>query len=214
MSWLPLLLVVIAYLIGSIPFSFIVARLVIKDDIRKQGSGNVGATNVLRNAGRVPGAIALLLDIFKGIGAVMLTRWALTLPAWPYGYGVHGDPLGADTFWIGLTALMAVLGHMFPVWLGFHGGKGVATATGAFVAVHPTAMGLAFIVFLLTVTTTRYISLGSMLAAVSIPLIIRFVVRGTLWEVVFTTLIAAIVIVKHHSNIARLARGEERKFPS
>lgn len=213
MTWIAPALVLGAYLIGSIPFSFIVARLVTKDDIRRRGSGNVGATNVLRNAGKLPGAIALVLDILKGIGAVMLTRYVLTLAAWPFSYEFHGEPLGADTFWIGLTAFVAVVGHMFPVWLGFHGGKGVATSTGAFLAVHPTATGFAFLAFLVAVGLTRYISLGSMIAAASMPLIIRFLVRGTFWEVVFTTLIAAVVILKHHSNIARLAAGEERKFP-
>ena len=213
MAMFPVSLIVVAYLLGSVPFSYLIARIVTKDDIRTVGSGNVGATNVVRSAGKVPGFVALLLDIAKGFGSVMLARYLVQRPDWPWVYSGGTNPLEAGTFWVGLTALVAVLGHMFPVWLGFRGGKGVATATGAFFAVQPAAMGLALIVFIIVVAISRYISLGSMIAAGSLPVIIRFVTGGTLWEIVFTILIAFAVIVKHYSNIGRLARGEERRFP-
>ncbi len=198
MAVLPVGLIVVAYLLGSIPFSYLIARMVTKDDIRTVGSGNVGATNVVRSAGKLPGFIALLLDIAKGFGSVTLARYLVQRPDWPWIYSGGTSPLESDTFWIGLAALVAVLGHMFPIWLGFRGGKGVATSTGAFFAVHPAAMGLSLIVFIIVVAISRYISLGSMIAAGSLPVIIRFVMGGTLWEIVFTILIAFAVILKHH----------------
>lgn len=210
---LPVTLVAAAYLIGSIPFSFLIALVVTRSDLRTLGSGNVGATNVLRNAGKLPGFAALVLDLLKGVCAVGVARVLVERPDWPWTFGRHATTLEAATFWIGLAAALAVLGHMFPVWLRFKGGKGVATGTGVFLALSPAAIAIAFVVFLVVLATSRYVSLSSMVAAATVPLVIRFVTGGTFWMSVFSILIACAVIAKHHENIARLVSGEERKFP-
>jgi acyl phosphate:glycerol-3-phosphate acyltransferase len=209
----PIVLLLTAYLIGSIPFSFLIVRLLTGADIRQHGSGNVGATNVLRNFGRAPGLIALVLDLAKGWAAVTLARWFVVLPAWPLDYTLNAEWIHAPSFWIGAAALAAVLGHIFPVWLGFEGGKGVATATGVFLGLAPAALGAGLLLFLIVVLLTRYISLGSIVAAAAIPVWIRFLGDAPIWTTVFAIVISLLVIVKHHANIARLARGEERKFP-
>lgn len=209
----PILLIVIVYVIGSIPFSFLVVRMFAGADIRRHGSGNVGATNVMRNFGKWPGLLALVLDIAKGSLAIVLARkivgyFAASSPINP------GDPMfyAFPSFWIGLGGLVAVLGHIFPFWLRFRGGKGVATATGVFLAIDPRAILMAMIVFAIVILATRYVSMASMLAAAAIPLLMRFATNQPFWIVIFSMIIAVIIILKHHGNIARLARGEERKL--
>lgn len=210
---LPFLVIVMSYLIGSIPFSFIVARLKTGTDIRRQGSHNVGATNVLRTAGRTAGFLALLLDLSKGYAAVALARWIVLQPSWPIEAALTGGPLQSREFWIALAGLVAILGHMYPVWLHFEGGKGVATATGVFLALGPIVIAGAAIVFAIVLITTRFVSLASMFAAASVPLLFHFLTPGApLWRVVVSILIAVIVILKHHSNIERLANGTERRI--
>lgn len=212
MSPLPLLLVVSAYLIGSVPFSFLIARRIGRQDIRHVGSGNVGATNVFRSAGRRAGAAALILDLIKGWGAVRIAAMFVHSPGWPWP--LVGDALPeSESFWLGMAALLAVLGHIFPVWLRFRGGKGIATAAGAFFAIQPLSVAFALLIFVGVVATTRYVSLGSMAAAASVPLILRFFTGAPFWSIFFTILIATIVILKHHTNIARLVNGTERRFP-
>lgn len=213
MLFLPPLLLLLAYLIGSIPFSFIVVRLLAGDDIRRHGSGNVGATNVARNFGRLPGVIALVLDGAKGWAATALAVWMSGRERWPYPYEAGLDWPHAPTFWIGAAAFVAVLGHVFPIWLNFRGGKGVATAAGTFIVLAPAALTVAFVVFMLTLLVTRYVSLGSILAAAALPVFVRFASEGTFWLTLFSIAIAAVVVMKHHENVARLARGEERRFP-
>lgn len=209
---LPFGLVVLSYLIGSIPFSYIVARVVGGTDIREVGSGNVGATNVARSVGRTAGVLALLLDVLKGAVAVWFARTMTERPAWPWN--IHGGSvLESQSFWIGVAALAAILGHMYPVWLRFHGGKGVATAGGIFLALSPIATGASAIVFLIVALLTRYISLGSIVAAASMPLFLRFLTHEPFWTIIFSIIIAVIIIVKHRRNIYRIAQGEERKFP-
>lgn len=189
-----------AYLLGSIPFGIFMARLFGGADVRRSGSGNIGATNVARVVGPLAGILTLLLDGAKGFFAVWLAaRW------------MHGEALAMV-----LAGLFAMLGHCFPVWLGFRGGKGVATAAGVFLALCPPAMLAAFILFLLVVGFWRYVSLASIAAAAALPLLIYL-----LWaprfappqSVTLTSLaIAALVIYQHRGNISRLARGEEPKF--
>jgi glycerol-3-phosphate acyltransferase PlsY len=116
------------------------------------------------------------------------------------------------SLWVALAALIAVLGHMYPVWLRFHGGKGVATATGAFLALDPLAIAAGVLVFLIVILATRFVSLASILSAASIPLFLSFLVRAPFWTIVISTLIALAIIFKHHSNIARLAQGTERRM--
>lgn len=204
---------VAAYVIGSIPFSFLVVRTVAGKDIRSEGSGNVGATNVLRTTGKLPGIIALLLDIAKGWAAVALARVLIAHPDWPLQYAPGAPFYFAPSFWLALAAVLAVAGHMFPAWLHFRGGKGVATAAGVFLALDPRAIGAAMIVFIIVLLISRYVSLASMAAAASLPVWIRLASDSTVWLTVGAVILAIMVIAKHHTNIARLAAGSERKFP-
>src|SRR5258706_13746964 len=120
---LPAALLVLAYLIGSIPFSYLVVKAFAGADIRQHGSRNVGATNVARTFGKLPGIIALLLDIAKGYGAVAVAEWVVGMPQWPYRTDLRVMSIRQPEFWIALAALTAILGHMFPLWLRFHGGR-------------------------------------------------------------------------------------------
>ena len=209
---LPISLLISAYLIGSIPFSYLVVRLMTGADIRQHGSRNVGATNVARNFGKLPGVIALLLDLAKGYATVVMARWMVTQAGWPYADSAV-SPLHSREMWVALAGLIAVLGHMFPLWLRFHGGKGVATAAGVFLALDPRVTAAGAIVFLIVIILTRFVSLASIVSAASIPLFFRFLVDNTpFWRTVISIVIAMAVIVKHHSNIARLAQGRERKM--
>jgi glycerol-3-phosphate acyltransferase PlsY len=210
MIW-PLSLVVGAYLLGSIPFSFLVVRLVAGRDLREEGSRNVGATNVARTVGKMPGIIALLLDIAKGYGAIVLARWLVAQPGWPFDAGP--SPWQSREFWIAMAGLVAVLGHMYPLWLRFHGGKGVATAGGVFLAMNPIVVAGALIVFAIVVLLFRFVSLASIVTAASIPVLMRFLVPDApFWHIVASIAIAIAVIAKHHSNIARLVGGTERRM--
>lgn len=210
MVW-PVALVALAYLIGSIPFSWLVARFLSGKDVRREGSGNVGATNVARTAGRGAGVLALLLDIAKGYAVITIARWIVLRPEWPFEPGVSAWQ--SREFWIALAGLVGVVAHMFPVWLRFHGGKGVATAAGVILALDPRVFAATVIVFAIVVLVSRMVSLGSILSAASIPLLFRFVAHAApFWRIVMSIGIALAVIVKHHSNIARLVQGSERKL--
>jgi glycerol-3-phosphate acyltransferase PlsY len=214
-SALPIAVVVAAYLIGSIPFSFLVVKLFAGADIRQHGSRNVGATNVARTFGKLPGIIALLLDIGKGFAAVEAARWITAQHSWP----VAPAPTAANAalysreLWISGAAVAAVLAHMFPVWLRFHGGKGVATACGAFLALDPIVVLAAMLVFLLVTLIFRMVSLASIVSAAAIPLFFHFLAAGSsIWRTYAAIVIAIAVIAKHHSNIARMAGGTERRL--
>jgi glycerol-3-phosphate acyltransferase PlsY len=208
---LPVALAISAYLIGSIPFSFLVVRMLAGSDIRELGSRNVGATNVARNVGKLPGAIALTLDVAKGYAAVAVAKWIVSRPDWPLQPGADASPLHSRAFWIALAGLIAVLAHMFPIWLRFHGGKGVATATGAFLAIDPIAVAGGVLVFLIVILSTRFVSLASMVSAASIPIFLRFLTHAPFWTLSVSIVIAMLIIVKHHANIARLTRGSESR---
>jgi glycerol-3-phosphate acyltransferase PlsY len=184
-----------AYLIGSIPFSFLVARAFGVRDVRRVGSGNVGATNVLRSAGRTAGAVALGLDVAKGAFAVALA--ARIAP---------GQPLLPA-----LAAFLVVLGHVYPAWLGLRGGKGVATGLGAFAWLEPTAALLALLVFVLTVATTHFASLGSVLGALSLAAL-AFVFRGRDEVAICAAATAALIVLRHRSNLRRILDGTERRL--
>ena len=210
---LPLALVASAYLTGSIPFSFLVARLVAGKDVRQHGSRNVGATNVARTAGRRAGVLALLFDLAKGYGAVALARWLVARPEWPFAVGQQ--PWQSREMWIALAGLIAVLAHMFPVWLQFHGGKGVATAAGVVLALDSRVFVATVLVFAIVLLISRTVSMGSIVTAASIPLLFRFVALDRpFWRIVISIAIALAVILKHHENIARLVQGTERKLGS
>lgn len=193
-----------AYLLGSIPFGFLIVKLASGSDIRETGSGGTGATNVTRKAGKGAGVVTLLLDALKGVAAVLVARW-LT------------DETG--TSWVVAGAgVLAVIGHCFPVWLKFKAGKGVATGLGVFLAIVPWAVMAAFIVFAVVVWRTRFISLGSILAAAFVPLWVwamhTWIEPIINFAPVMVALVAssAIIIAKHHENIQRLMAGTENKF--
>jgi acyl phosphate:glycerol-3-phosphate acyltransferase len=209
---LPAVLILASYFIGSIPFSYLVARIASGTDIREAGSRNVGATNVARTAGKGAGILALLLDLTKGYTAIEFARWVVSRPDWPFA-SVSPSPLHSREMWIALAGLIAVLAHMFPVWLGFHGGKGVATAAGVFLALDPIVIAAATIVFVMALLSTRFVSLASILSAASVPIFFRFLVHDApFWRIVISIVIAIVVITKHHSNIARLTQGTERRM--
>jgi acyl phosphate:glycerol-3-phosphate acyltransferase len=203
---------VAAYLIGSIPFSFLVVKFMTGADLREVGSRNVGATNVARSFGKLPGIIALLLDMAKGYAAVELAKLVTGSPYWPLPVGVDATPLHSRAFWVALCGLIAVLGHMFPVWLRFHGGKGVATATGVFLALDPIAVLAGAIVFAIVVVSTRFVSLASIVSSASVPVFLRFLTHAPFWTINISIVIAISIIIKHHSNIARLTQGRERRM--
>jgi glycerol-3-phosphate acyltransferase PlsY len=205
-------LLIAAYLIGSIPFSYLVVKAFAGADIRDHGSRNVGATNVARTFGKLPGVIALLLDIAKGYASIELARWVTARPEWPLATGGDASPLHSRAFWMTLCGLIAVLAHMFPAWLRFHGGKGVATATGVFLALDPLAVAAGAIIFLMVIISTRFVSLASIVSAASIPLFLRFLTHAPFWTINISILIALLIIIKHHSNIARLTQGKERRM--
>lgn len=187
-------LVVIAYLLGSISFAVLLVRLKTGGDIRQEGSGNAGATNVLRAHGKKLAILVALLDVAKGAAAVLLVRL-----------------ITADHRYAAAAAFAAVLGHIFPVFYGFRGGKGVATAVGAFLVLVPQAMGLAIAVFLLVVLLTRFVSVGSVVAMTLLPLLAGML-GAPLAVVIAAAATAVLVMIKHLENLKRLARGEERRL--
>ena len=200
-----LLSIPIAYLLGSIPFGYILVRLFRHEDIRATGSGNIGATNVVRSGAKGLGILTLVLDALKGFIAVVLAQHI----AAPYGFPQAYDIAVC-------AAVAAVLGHCFPVWLGFRGGKGVATALGVFFALVPLTTVLYLLaVFVVLVLITRYISLGSIAAAALFPIFAlpHAPVRTPLVVAGYIA-IPLIVIVKHRQNIRRLISGTENRFGS
>jgi len=194
------LIPVVAYLLGSIPFGLLIVKAQGGPDIREIGSGNIGAANVTREAGRVAGILTLLLDAGKGCLAV-----------WLAAHYTSGN-----IRWMMVAAVSAVVGHMFPIWLGFKGGKGVATGLGVFLPICWQAVAAGSVLWLLVVIFWRYSSLGSISAAVALPLFVyllyapghappEFVTFGTV-------VISVLVLIKHRPNIARLVAGEEPRL--
>ncbi len=197
-----ILSVLLAYLLGSLSFSYLIVRALKGIDIRTVGSGNAGATNVLRVAGKLPALAALLLDAGKGLAAVLIAR-----------------ALEAPPMVIALVGLGAVLGHMYPVFFGFRGGKGVATAAGTLGSLAPLATVIAAGLFLIVVVTTRFVSLGSIVVALAHPMLMVLVWRLGIaeqapdgWLVVGSAAIGLLIAVKHHENFARLLAGTEKKI--
>jgi acyl phosphate:glycerol-3-phosphate acyltransferase len=205
----PALIILLAYLIGSIPFGYLIVKSRGEGDIRATGSGGTGATNVTRRAGRAAGVLTLALDAAKGAVAVLLARWLLT------------DDFGVN-WWVAGAAIAAIAGHVFPVWLGFRGGKGVATGLGVFACLAPLAVLCVAPVFVAVVWATRYVSLGSITASAALPLFVwLFGGRGDATAATTTALTpllaaavagAALIIFMHRANIGRLLRGTENKL--
>jgi acyl phosphate:glycerol-3-phosphate acyltransferase len=189
-----IIVVVIAYLLGSIPFGYLIVRTKIGADIRETGSGGTGATNVSRRAGKAAGVLTLLLDAAKGCAAVVIAK-----------------AVSGDDWVIAAAAVVALVGHIFPVWLGFRGGKGVATGVGILSVLAPIALLCAGVIFIAIVVTTRYVSLGSIAAAVLIPVFV-WLLSGV--QPVLTAAIvgAALIVFAHRGNIKRLASGAESQI--
>ncbi len=187
-----ILILTLAYLLGSIPFSLIIARLFKGIDIRNHGSGNIGATNVLRTVGKKGAALALIADILKGVLPVLFAVFVL------------------EGVWIAATAVLVVLGHVFPIFAGFKGGKGVATSLGALIVIIPAGVTISLVVWLLILAVFRYASLASILTAIALPAICW----GLKTPLAFTaaaSINAVIIIFKHTGNIKRLIAGTESK---
>jgi acyl phosphate:glycerol-3-phosphate acyltransferase len=189
-----------AYFLGSIPFGLLLGKLFGGRDVRSAGSGNIGATNVARVAGLVAGILTLLLDAAKGAFAVFLA----------------GRLSEQSATWMMIAGLCALVGHCFPIWLGFRGGKGVATAAGVFLVLSPLSFLGAVLLFFLVVLYWRFVSLGSISAAAAMPLLIYFFWaphHAPPYAVTFGSLAAALLIVyKHDANIQRMVQGDEPRF--
>jgi acyl phosphate:glycerol-3-phosphate acyltransferase len=204
-------LIVIAvgsYLLGSTPFGYLLVRIFRGEDVRQSGSGNIGATNVSRKSPAL-GVLTLLLDALKGSAAVWLTYKGLQR-AYPGNIDVDLYPF------VCFAGVFAVVGHMFPVWLRFHGGKGVATSLGVFALLAPFATLGSLAVFLLVVLVWRYVSLASVAAAASFPFFAWLSLRGSRrdsWPCILPiVVVSCLVITKHHQNIARLVAGSESRL--
>ncbi|MEA2692894.1 MAG: acyl phosphate:glycerol-3-phosphate acyltransferase [Acidobacteriota bacterium] len=193
-----------AYLLGSISWSYLLVRLLQGRDIRTVGSGNAGATNAMRAAGKGTGAAVLLLDVGKGAAAIAAARAFGALPAV-----------------VGAAAVAVVLGHVYPVFFGFRGGKGVATSAGAMGALAPLALGLTLLVFLLVVFWKRYMSLGSVVAGVTFPVMVLLCQHlgwetwpgeAGAWVLLAAVTLGLLIVVKHLGNLRRLATGTEPRL--
>jgi acyl phosphate:glycerol-3-phosphate acyltransferase len=227
----PAVVIIVAYFLGSIPFGYLIVRATQGADVRETGSGGTGATNVSRRAGKAAGVVTLVLDALKGAAAVVVAERILGLPI--IGAGGHtlptltilsgraGTTLPATTdayWWVAAAAIAVIVGHIFPVWLRFRGGKGVATVVGVFLMLAPVAVALALLIFVVVVMLTRYVSLGSILAAVSIPLFVLLqnaFIRpveslGPILSAASAG--AALIVFAHRENIGRLIHGTESKF--
>jgi acyl phosphate:glycerol-3-phosphate acyltransferase len=211
MNKIYLIVAVMAYLLGSIPFGYLLVRVFRGEDIRLSGSGNIGATNVARSGAKGLGIATLALDALKGALAV----WLAAVLAGSK-YNLCGDftqhPCAPALRLMSVAALFAVLGHVFPVWLRFKGGKGVATALGVFCVLFPAAILVALAIFILIVAITRYVSLGSILGAIAFPAAAYFLQSTDAMSLVLASSVSLIVILKHHQNIGRLLSGTESRF--
>jgi glycerol-3-phosphate acyltransferase PlsY len=189
------LMVVVAYLLGSIPFAFLLVKAAGRGDVRRVGSGNVGATNALRAAGWKVAVPIALLDIGKGVAAVVLMRQVTANPAW-----------------VAAAGLAAVVGHCFPVWLAFKGGKGVATAAGVFFSLAWQSMLVVAAVWIVMLVLFRFVSLASITAAAIFPVAFFWVAHPPVLVELCAVMVALVIIFRHRRNLARLARGEEPRF--
>jgi glycerol-3-phosphate acyltransferase PlsY len=219
------LVIPIAYLLGSIPFGYLIVRLLSHADIRETGSGGTGATNVSRRAGKGAGVLTLVLDALKGAAAVIIAKIILGLPTliaqgWVLSFRQHANNFASIEnayWWVAAAAIAVIVGHIFPVWLGFCGGKGVATGVGVFLVLAPLAAAFAGVVFLVIVLLTRYVSLGSIVAAAVIPLLVliqNYITPSIDFWPLMTAAVAgaALIIFAHRSNIERLIKRSETKF--
>lgn len=186
----------IAYLLGDIPFGYLLVKITTGRDVRASGSGNIGATNVLRTSGRAAGVATLLLDMGKGYLAVWL----------------EGRLTGWNAEWMGAAALAVMIGHSYPVFLRFRGGKAMAAFVGAYLCLAPLPLAATLVVFVVMVASTRHISLGSIVAAGTFPLAVWLIAHPPGTVVAATILSGALIVYRHRENIARLRAGTESVF--
>lgn len=218
---------VVAYLLGSIPFGYILVRLFTGADVRSQGSGNIGATNVARTGRRELAVATLLLDAVKGTAAVLFGfafgRHALNATEKSIAYATaSGAQLGEIATFVqqklflvaAIAALLAIIGHMFPVWLRFKGGKGVATGLGVFIALAPKAVLVVLAVFVVILAITRYVSLGSVIASALFPFSFWWFHPDQTTPAVLALIcgVSLLIVMKHKDNIRRLVTGTENRF--
>lgn len=192
---IPLAVLAIAYLLGAIPFGYLLVRWKTGADVRSQGSGNIGATNVMRTTGRAVGVLTLLLDIAKGWFAV----W------------IAGRLTEHDLLWMSAAALAVIAGHAYPVFLGFRGGKAVASFVGAFLCLTPAALAAEVIIFVVIVAWTRHISMGSIVGVATLPLSVWLICKLAI-PAVAAIIGGAFIIYRHSTNIQRLHAGTESRF--
>jgi glycerol-3-phosphate acyltransferase PlsY len=216
-----IVVVVVAYLLGSIPFGYLLVRIFRGQDIRLSGSGNIGATNVVRSGARGLGIITLALDALKGYAAVLHGAHAAHHDLQHAGFRLLHPDYAYNL--MAIAALAAVAGHVFPVWLKFKGGKGVATALGVFIPIFPKALLVALAIFIIVVAISRYVSLGSILATIAFPIAAYFLEDGAhlqqdrSWGIDWLTFlpicaVSLLVVAKHHQNIRRLIAGNENRL--
>ena len=191
-----LLVIVIAYFIGGIPFGYLLVRLTTGKDVRSSGSGNIGATNVLRTTGRAAGVATLLLDVAKGYFAVFLAA----------------KMTGEDPFWMSLAAIAVMAGHAYPVFLKFQGGKAVASFIGAFLYLTPLPLVAVLVLFVITVAVTKAISAGSIMMAGTFPLGVWLILHPPAPVLIASPLAGAFIVYRHKSNMERLRAGTENRF--
>jgi len=185
----------IAYLLGSVPFGYLIVRWQRGIDVRATGSGSIGATNVMRNLGVLGFIATFILDAGKGLLAVLLaSKMTLQNPTW-----------------VAAAAFAAVVGHCFPIWLRFRGGKGVATGVGVFLAIAPLQVALVLVIFAIVVAIWRYVSLGSIVATAAFPLLVYLMKHPPIQVVLGAAGAALVIITRHHANIVRLLKGTESK---
>jgi glycerol-3-phosphate acyltransferase PlsY len=183
------------YLLGSVPFGLLLTKLFSKVDPREIGSKNIGATNIFRTAGKTLGILTLVGDVLKGVAPIWIaTHWNL------------------PNYWTAIAGLSPFLGHIFPIFLGFKGGKGVATALGVYLVISPIAVVIEFLLFSILVWKWRYISLGSMFCATTMPILIAFFRSDSRAYFVLSVFIGALILYRHQSNIIRLLQGTESKW--
>jgi glycerol-3-phosphate acyltransferase PlsY len=204
-----IIVALVAYLLGSIPFGYILVRLFRKQDVRQIGSGNIGATNVARSGAKGLGIATLVLDVGKGYAAVKIGMDQF------HGIMDYLDHYMKEVYFLAaIAAIFAILGHMYPVWLKFKGGKGVATGVGVFLAIAPMAVGIVLLLFIAVVWFSRYVSLGSIVATAAFPLLAWALYHNSKAPVIFlaAAIASLLIIAKHHQNIRRLLAGTEHRL--
>ncbi len=189
------------YLLGSIPTGVLLSRLFSKTDPRQLGSKNIGATNIYRTVGKTLGVLTLVGDMAKGV-----------IPIWIAHQWGQTDLWGIPGLWIAISGLSPLLGHVFPIFLGFRGGKGVATALGIYLVISPVAVLIECFIFTGVVWKWRFISLGSVVCATTIPILIAFFRSDSQAYFILSVVIAALILYRHQSNISRLLQGTENKW--